>query len=159
MWCNEERNHVFAPKPCQIQDPLKSPAGSRKVAQRSGLQLCPKHLLGDPDSPLEMYIAQRQTSTSSPMRLVRNFCSWQGCSSIVDIPVQGAPSSAKCDCGDPKDHRKRVYYKTFFRVNTCFLAPPAHLGRRFFSPQLLLFLPFVSVWFYWCCYSCFLLKP
>ena len=118
------------------RDPPKSPTGSSKAAQSLGHQLCLEHLLGDPDNPFEQYIAQRQISVFCLMRLVRNFCSWQGCSSAVDIPVQGAHSSVKCDCGVPKDCSwESLYYTAFPWVNTCFFAPPSHLGRRF-SPSL-----------------------
>lgn len=46
-------------------------------------------------------------------------------------------SFIKCDCGVPKDHSWESLYCTPFPwVNTCFFAPPAHLGRRIFPPFL-----------------------
>lgn len=130
--------------PVRSRDPPKSPTGSSKAAQSLGHQLCLEHLLGDPDNPFKQYIAQRQISISCPMRLVRNFRSRQGCSSAVDIPAQGAPSSIKCDCGVPKDRSwESLYYTAFPWVNTCFFSPLVHLGRRFF-PSLFINFRFFS---------------
>lgn len=123
---------------------------------RSQDSRCLKHLLGDPHSPLEMYIAWRQTSTSSPMRLVRSLCSWQGYSSAVGIPVKGAPSQ-NVTVEILRITEKRVL-QNFPLSQHILLCLSCSRRKEVLSPQLLLLLPFISLCFYWCCYSCFLLK-
>lgn len=158
MECNEERNHLFPSKPCQIQrstqishriqqgyrdlgTPAMPWASSWWSSQSFWAVLCPKTNFN-----LLSYEAGKKLLLTTRLQFsCRHSCS--RCSFI------------KCDCGVPKDRSWESLYCTAFPwVNTCFFAPPAHLGRRLFPSffyQLLLFLQFISVCFYWCC---FLLK-
>ena len=134
----------------RCRDTLKSPTGSSNAAQNLGYQLYLELLFGDPHNPFEQYLAQRQISISSPMRLVSNFCSQQGCSSAVDIPGQGAPSSRKCDCVVPEDCGSESLCCTAFHWSNDAYSLLLRTGEGWIS-----ILGFVFCSIYFCVLVCF----